>query len=168
MHGAYYRLAHDAFPRMPQEIFDLWFYERVARNGWPPVGETWRRVLGCIPLYGWQQITWRESTVDLDRVAFTQNTQSILSGLEAASFDFKFNEYTEMLADSWSKIPEITKYIAAHQKLPSKLIAVVTTNGVELIDGFHRVAIFRWIKRMGVGPQVSSAADAWIGELTNS
>jgi len=169
MLDAFRMLAHMALPKVPEEVFDLWLNQRIENNGWPPVGPTWHKVLGRMPLQDWQQLTWRKATVNLDSAPFTSNTQAILNGLIGANFHGELDEYTKMLAHSQRKIMNISRYMAAHRKLPSKLIFVVRQDGLELIDGFHRLATYFFRKPSAVlNPPVSSEAAAWIGTSESS
>lgn len=136
--------ARKDLPKIPPEIFSLWFDQIIENNGWVPESPPWPDVLS-IPVRAFADYNWREANVDITQVVWGPRSQETFNGLIDCHFRGIHNHYISIFRDSQAKFREITAYLTAQKKLPSKLTLLKTPRGHELLDGFHRVALAIYI-----------------------
>src|SRR5690349_4213683 len=133
---------------MPEEIFQLWFDERIQANGWPPISPGWRGALREYAFEFWTELRWRKEALDLNQKVFSAKTHEIVDGLIDANFLGVQNAYSRYMGDdSKLRIKSIVQFIKVHHRLPSALIFIEHNNELELVDGCHRLVTLAAIKR---------------------
>jgi hypothetical protein len=159
-----FQQARLSLPNMPEEIFQLWLDERIKTNGWPPAGIEWGGFLRSFPLAVWQRLEWFKADVDLKLSDFTSDAQYIFGGLAAANILGQRNEFSLYLGNSKSRIQSIGAYLRQFRALPSILILIDCGPALEVVDGFHRLATFFFLKANGFSDDVLPIRQrAWVG-----
>jgi hypothetical protein len=137
-----YYNARQLLPKMPEEIFKLWFDGRIDANGWPPVGAAWQGALRNKPFNIWQKLEWEKRNVVLNINRFTPSAKHIINGLIEANFNGVPNIYSLWIQDSKKRILSIMEYIKINKALPGSLILMEDGGYYEIVDGSHRLAVF--------------------------
>jgi len=137
-----YHNARQLLPKMPEEIFTLWFDGRIDANGWPPVGAVWQGALRNKSFEIWQKLEWEKRTVVLNIERFAPSAKDIINGLIEANFNGIRNIYSLYLPDSRKRILSIMEYIEINKALPGSLILMEDKGYYEIVDGSHRLAVF--------------------------
>jgi hypothetical protein len=157
--------ASDAFLLMPEDV-KLWFDERASYLGWPPQGLRWRGVLRDHSVDYWARLRWEKRSVDLQQARFTEPTEHILEDLAAALIGGVQNWYASL--DTSDKIPEIGQYIQEHHRLPGLLIFLEQDGVLDLVDGAHRLTVYRAVKSLPVPSDwLCDECEAWVGSLSS-
>lgn len=153
---------------MPEEVFRLWFDDRIRANGWPPVNLPWLGALREFPLSFWARLKWDLETVMLNYDELTEKARDIVDGLIQANFYGASNEYSSYLDNSKQRLNRILEFVKIQHQLPSSLIFVEVSGLLEIVDGSHRLAAYFEMKRNGVSePMISSQTKAWVGRASN-
>ena len=130
---------------MPDEIFYMWL-EPIAENlGWPfnsPRDSTedtaWYYILMKAKLDYWVKTKWELSLMDFDAIAFTNLSKfgfnSILQRCEKGRPTIIAN-----LVNCEERFRACADYIRLHNEIPAPIIVLIR-NGIEIIDGSHRIA----------------------------
>jgi len=99
-----YQEARQLLPKMPEDIFRLWFDERIDANGWPTVGLAWQGALRNKPFELWQKLEWEKRIVSLNIDGFTTSAKGIISGLILMG-DIQTSELAEEFHYPWRTSP---------------------------------------------------------------
>lgn len=136
-----YHNARQLLPKMPEDIFRLWFDGRIDANGWPPVGDAWQGALRNKSFEIWQKLEWEKRVIFLNVDIFTLAARGIINGLIQANFKGVPNIYN-IIPNSKERLAKILQYIGMHGKLPGTLILMEDNDRYEIVDGSHRLAVF--------------------------
>lgn len=158
------RLAKETFRNMPEEVCQLWLYDRVADCGWPPAGLEWQGFLFGRSIEHWQSLNWEEKgkSIQVDQIA--PISLDLVTHLVEAHEHGANNMLTMYMPDSKSRYDSINSYLSEHCTIPGKIILLDTESGYEIVDGAHRVtaALMYQVKN----PQQALRLDVWIGKQT--
>ena len=58
-----FQQARQMFPNIPEEIFTLWFDDRIESNGWPPNTPVWNRALRDKDISFWAILKWAKKEI---------------------------------------------------------------------------------------------------------
>ena len=153
--------AKSFFNNVPQEVFDIWLAEFIEARGWPPVGESWSKLLGGYAPSEWQNFKWEKKLVDLSQVNWNQKTIRIIKGLADARANKVDNSYLN-IENSDIRMKRIYDYVKQTRKLPSALI-LIRDNAWELIDGHHRMVTYAgWIQNEELKNKIERSQWAWV------
>jgi hypothetical protein len=153
------------FPKMPEELFSLWFDERIEVNGWPPTSRAWHQVLCYKTLQFWQNLNWKKREFDLAGVQFGAETLRVVNGLIRSNMLGETNELTQ-IRDSSLRTVSIMDFVQKNKRLPGTLIFIEDNRVFEIVEGCHRLAIFcRFYPYEHTRGSVSAMCSAWIGSL---
>jgi hypothetical protein len=159
--------ARKLLPQMPEEIFKLWFDDRIEANDWPPSGPSWEGALRKKPMIYWAELQWKKCSVKIDYNLLTESSKEIICGLTNANFNNKISAYSfSPRLNSKKKLMDILNYIRKHYKLPNPLIFIYANKQYEIVDGSHRLTIFFQLQKLGKeGMELDNTQEAWIGEI---
>lgn len=161
-----YVAARQLLQQMPEEIFELWFDDRIKKNGWPPYREIWKGTLREKPITYWTKLQWKKCSVKIDYDLLTELSKEIICGLTEANFYDKLNSYSFYPNDSKFRLNRITDYIQKYSKIPNPLIFIYENGKYEIVDGSHRLtAFFQFQKFSRKKGNLSCKQEAWIGEI---
>ena len=151
---------------LPEEIFKLWFDERIKANGWPPNQGVWQGTLRDKSIQYWTKLHWEKTLMKLDYNLLTNSSKEIIEGLIEANFHNKINDYSLLLNDSMSRIKSIIDYFKKYSKLPSPLILIYENRKYEIIDGSHRIAVFFFLQSICKNNiKLNNEHESWIGKI---
>lgn len=153
------------FNFLPTEFARDWLPARVENLLWPPTlqHKKWTTVLGDTP-ERWRRYRWREDSVDLSHVAWRADVLPTIRGLTDACFRGTKNSWARFADQSLAKIRRIQEYALAQRRLPSRLLIAETSNGLFLVDGYHRVCWFMFASALlGSAFPVSPIASCYFG-----
>ncbi len=155
---------------MPEEVFELWFDERVSSLGWPPAGTRWDGVLREMSLSQWRQLRWTKQPVVLDQSQLHPGTIHIINGLTEAYFVGIPNAYSaDMGTGSIVKLQRILQYIGEYHQLPSTLIFVKKGHLYDIVDGCHRLTAYLNLRAIpAADEQLPDAQVSWVGAIDSS
>ena len=159
-----FKEARQLLPNMPEEIFTLWFDDRIKSNGWPPNSQMWQGALRYCPLHYWRNQQWEKKRVKLDFEKFTVLAKDIVNGLAGAVFNNILNAYSDPILDSKSKISNILEYVRENNILPKPLIFLQEDNLYEIVDGSHRLTVFFALhSHQNTKSMLDETQLAWVG-----
>jgi len=153
------------FPSMPEEIFNLWFDDRINVNGWPPHGGLWRGALCRRPIGFWKELEWTKKTLHLQFNKFTQFSKTIITSLILAYFLGAPNSLSLDLGDaSKHRLQDIRSCLEANGIFPNPIILLQEGDRFEIADGCHRLAVFSYLRHYTVpNHPLQEAQLAWVG-----
>lgn len=159
--------ARKAFPKVPEEMFRSWFDAFIEKHGLPWDGGSWPSLLRYQSVSTWKKLEWEERDVDLIGEPLTPSTEALIEDLRAWVYNFTRSDVAvRMGAQAHEKAGRIDRYAGTNKALPSKLIFLSTVHGLEIVDGCHRLAVFKQCRRLkGIRCVIPTAARAWIGFL---
>jgi hypothetical protein len=160
-----YSAARQLFPTMPEEIFDLWFDDRIEANEWPAIGPVWDAALRHKSIIYWQGLTWSKQTLALQFANLTAPTQKIISELTLSSFYNKSTDVGRHMGNqSTEKLCRILNYVQTHRRLPNPLIFILDGSLYEIVDGCHRLALFLYLRSNSrTSHLIVPYQEAWVG-----
>jgi hypothetical protein len=156
-----------AFPNFPVQVIDTWF-EHVAEAGWPPIVDTsgiargvwYSRIFRDRPIAFWRAVSWalehRQLTLsDLEPESLTTVAQ--LSGAFAMGLPHPPNI---PVRDASQRIRGFVKVLQDTGHLPLPPVLLATREGLEVLDGNHRVAAFVYAQEAGLS--IESVQSFWV------
>jgi len=126
------------FPRMPDEVFNLWLRPEVERAGWPQEAEevillspSWNRHLRGYKPSLWAAVSWRQSE-------FTLASTSI----EERAFEVALALATQYNTDPSSRprVGSLLSCLRESRSFPKPLVFYASGEQWLLLDGQHRLA----------------------------
>lgn len=156
-------LARNALANIPDEVCQLWLYDRVANSGWPPVGLEWQGYFFGQPLAYWQKLTWHEQSVSIGVENLGPISMELVTNLVAAHEQGIDNLVNAYMPDSKDRYESINRYLDEHAQIPGKIVLLEQDGAYEVIDGAHRVtaALVYQTKNSGV----PLCMEAWIAKI---
>ncbi|GEM_PF-3098097 len=139
-HDRSIEMARQALPKMPLDVFELWFAPEVRTLGWPPEGTEWRGVLRLRGLEYWASLDWELQEVTIDSDTFTDSAREILGALVA--FLVPPHHLSRFVtATTTDKLNRLLRYAREHGAIPHPLVLVKDGGSIEIADGCHRLAV---------------------------
>jgi hypothetical protein len=139
--------ARSFFTTMPPEVFDLWIVPGIECHGWPftstsqTVEETrWKGFFGFQSLRFWTTAHWGHVSIPASVRTFHPMTRTrIFAIIETAH-----GVQTPManVRDSQKRFWACASFIRKHAAIPFSVVATPTQEGLDLVDGHHRLAAF--------------------------
>jgi hypothetical protein len=137
----------------PNQIIETWLVPFACEIGWPPPSESsefsfsrWNSILNGKPLSFWQRLVWERKDLNLNETLFTENTKSHLSGLLDAYVRNVKNDYYYYLGKSGlERFKQLVHHLMYNGELPEPIIFLKLENGLELLDGTHRLAAYMYL-----------------------
>ena len=137
------------FPKMPDEVFDMWLFPLIEHIGWPYselsddiLGSRWEMLLGQIQLNRWHSFNW-----ELRHVVLTPNTlaHSSLMKINGIHDHCVRNAFTmeANLKNTKERFRACTEFFIANGRIPLPCVAIPRHGRLELVDGHHRLAALR-------------------------
>jgi len=130
---------------MPDEAFDLWIRQCVAKSGWPyhqvaDLGDQyWQGYFLDIPLVTIRSLQWDRRIISFDPSLF-ENVTSVMIQKMVLLHAHNFNPGVMVPADSKGRFDSAVSYIDEHGKIPGAIVLLSTPYGFKIFDGWHRLA----------------------------
>ena len=131
---------------MPNEVFDLWITPNIPAYGWPFSSAT-QSVEGTLreayfaerSLEWWAAASWSRQSFGSDQISFCpismQRATWILDSVVRGWYSPTWN-----IHNTHERFWRCMSYIERHGKLPAPLICVSMPEGMDVVDGHHRLA----------------------------
>jgi hypothetical protein len=136
------------FPKMPQEVFDLWIAPHLEDYGWPFLsagssiaGSNWENFFAHRPLRKWADLSWQIIQIDPSQNIFHSDTMWRVKGIIGHCVN-GFQTDMANIQNSQQRFRACASWITIHRSLPAPLIGIYDEHafGFELVDGHHRLA----------------------------
>ena len=138
--------ARQIFPKMPQEVFDLWIKPGVEIYGWsflstpePLVGTRWQRLCAGSSLRDWVTLDWNLTSLPLMESIFHPQTVARAEAIIGHCVRGE-QTVTANLHNTKERFWACASFIEINRRVPQPLIAVDLPAGFEIVDGNHRLA----------------------------
>jgi hypothetical protein len=132
----------------PDEVIDQWLIYFANENdmGWPPpdpLGKhRWGRILGGRPCSWWNEVSWKLAKVRCNPASLSQKSRGIVTEMIAAANADKLD------ASSKRRFDQAFHYILNNAAFPKPLITMLTSSGLSILDGSHRMGAFCALQMM--------------------
>lgn len=153
-------LARESLSNIPAEVCELWLYDRVATNGWPPTGVEWQGFLFNRPLSYWQGLSWDEQCISLSEDNIGDYSTELILALLGAHVGGLDNGVNEYMPDSKARYEAINQYLGERSEIPGKIILLEQSGKFEVLDGAHRVTAA--LVYQANNPDQKLSIDAWV------
>lgn len=153
--------ARSTFPNFPEEIFQIWFDDRIRHNGWPPNGPEWEGFLFGRNISSWQQVIWTKDSVALAPNHLSTTAFKSIVLIADAALGNRANLMSKYIPDSKKRFTSSLCYIRENGAPPGTVLLLSGVDGYEIVDGNHRVAalLANWSQTDQSKPVV---IDAWV------
>lgn len=152
------------FPNFPEEIFALWFDDRIRHNGWPPNGPEWAGFLCGRDVTTWQQVVWAKESVLIDPVALSTSAFECVKLIIEAALGGQDNVMARYIPDTKQRFSSSLSFIQKNGVPPGIVLLLAGVDGYDIIDGNHRIAAL--LANWGQARLVQSPTlKAWIASL---
>lgn len=163
-------------PGWPEEVIRLWIDPIANSYGWPPpmpdLG-AWRYALGVKGLDFWNAVRWERVDRPLTFEDFCAGSRGSIHGLLNTYVLKVKNEYSN-LENGQVRFDSAFAACVQLGKFPYPVILLQSTDGLELIDGNHRVAALVYYQKLRKSPvhskmfnekaaEISLEQPVWIG-----
>jgi hypothetical protein len=135
-------------PNWPDDVIDQWLLYLANREdtGWPPPdplgNHAWAFILGHRPISWWRDVAWKTEKVDCSLAGLEQSTKGIVNSMLGEITANKADEVTKRRFD------EAFHYILNNATFPRPLITIRFADGLNVLDGNHRMAAFCGLQKM--------------------
>ncbi len=131
---------------MPDEVFEMWLEPIAEHYGWPFVkpdeskdGTKWAEVFGDHDLNYWVSVKWRFSEIAMTEKTFTDFTWFRLDSIINGCVEGIPTLFTGV-AESKERFRACADFIRNNGRIPGPIIVLDKGNGIEIVDGNHRIA----------------------------
>lgn len=132
--------ARRMFANFPPEVFTGWLDPCIRHHGWPPRGFEWQGFLFGLPLGFWQSVHWQQQSGIALRPEELGHKSAQLSQLITEAAAGRRNLLSEHMPDTATRFRRALAHVTAHGTTPGLPLLLVLPEGVEVIDGSHRIA----------------------------
>lgn len=159
----------DELPDWPDDVLESWLLRHARREGfgWPPPKDLsesqWRYVL-VQSLDWWRDIEWSRHEIALEDNELGDDQRVRTSEMFEAYFRGANNAY-RTIEDGKARTVQIVSYMAAHGTLPVAPVALLKNDGLDMVDGNHRLLAWKLYPVLAEEGWMGRAATApvWIG-----
>jgi hypothetical protein len=135
------------FPKMPDEVFDMWLSPFIEEIGWPFKSDTettkgtrWENLFGIDrSLRDWAACSWMLIDIDTSRFKISTSSQFTLHALIQSANGCKPAEMVN-LSNTEQRFRACAEFIVESGRIPAPIIAVFSGDEFDIIDGNHRIA----------------------------
>jgi hypothetical protein len=132
--------ARRVFPNFPPELFTLWLDPCIRHHGWPPRGFAWDGFLFSLPLAFWQSVRWQEDSGLVLQPGQLGHKSAQLSRLITEAGSGQRNLLSQHMPDTGQRFRTALAHVEREATTPGRPLLLVLPEGIEVIDGSHRVA----------------------------
>lgn len=162
-------------PNFPDQVIKDWLEPFAQDEGWPPTAERWINLLKDTNLNRWGSVRWQLKEQDFSSLALSPGCMLSLGALVRAYAAGEDNEYSRVLGEKGRERFRIQLHqLIDHGVFPSPPILVDHGEGLEIMDGNHRVAALcvwskwkdspKFLEKLGKNPEkLNPLQPAWIG-----
>jgi hypothetical protein len=156
-------LAHSrmTFPSFPEEVFSLWFEDRIRSNGWPPCGVEWWGFLFGESITFWQNLHWEERTMTLGMADLAPRSLALAVQIVEAGIGRK-NLMANYIPNTAERFLSCVQFIRDNNSVPGKILLLASHGGYEVIDGNHRIAALLAVQSQFSARSMLVPLQAWL------
>lgn len=132
--------AREDLPNMPEEVFEIWFDDRIEANGWPPQGYEWQSNLFNHGLDFLKNLSWTSMELEFP-IQICHTSQNLVTGLLQVNVDGVKNNFSDYIADTKVRFHSIMSYVKINKSLPQPLVLLKENEGFQILDGSHRLSV---------------------------
>jgi len=155
---------------MPEEVFTIWFDDRIKEAGWPIEGPLWERLLNWHSESDFAMLLWRKERIPLDHLNnLGERSRQIVIGLIEANTCGVINEYSRSIPDTKYRFNRILQYVMRNKNLPQPVILIHEGENYELLDGSHKLSVlFKMAEYRELYEYLPQKIEAWIAYKNDS
>jgi hypothetical protein len=136
-------------PDFPDQVIDQWLEPLAKTDGWPPVAPRWKYLLGETDLGYWRGFKWQLLEVAFETIGLALEAESRIAGLIDAYLHGAQNVYARTLGSEGRKRFEFHfDYLTGHGQLILPPVLVESRAGLQVMDGYHRIAAYYVFKEI--------------------
>ncbi|MCG7895322.1 MAG: hypothetical protein JAZ12_12795 [Candidatus Thiodiazotropha taylori] len=155
------------FPRMPEEVFDMWLNPFIKNIGWPfksrheDISRTrWKYLLGIDrTLNDWVLCNWRLEEINISEKKLSPGSANMIQSIITHCTTGVLTE-TANLENTNERFRSCVEFIVAHSRIPLPIVAIINKRQFKVIDGHHRVAAL-----VHIGIPQNYKIPAWVPEF---
>jgi hypothetical protein len=141
----------ESLPNLPDDVISSWLVP-IAEGGygWPPTAVglgNWRYVLCRKSLDYWRKTIWKNEKVTLEEKELCPSSIVSVRGLIGTYVFNQINEYSN-LENGPLRFQRLLEFIHENGTLPVPPVMKRQQNGLETLDGNHRVAALVYIRAL--------------------
>jgi hypothetical protein len=141
----------DIFPKMPQEVFDMWITPLILDNGWPfhstncSVQNTrWEHLFADLTLGQWADCEFKLVKFPLSSLDFKATTWLYIDGI-IDHCTAGAHTRTANLKNTQERFRACAEFILTNKRLPLPIMGIFRGGGWMIVDGHHRIAAAIWL-----------------------
>jgi len=128
-------------PNFPDEVIKDWIEPFALDEGWPPNAERWRYLLKETDLDRWRSMNWEQRDQDFAKLVLSPICTASLGALLRAYTGGEQNVYAQSLGERGKERFHFQLHqLIDHGVFPSPPVLVDHGEGLEIMDGNHRIA----------------------------
>ena len=159
--------ARNTFPNFPEEVFTLWLDDRIKQNGWPPEGIEWQGFLfGKSPDY-WKSLEWNKQFVSLRPEGMASKSLMLVMQIIEAGRGTK-NLLSTYIPNTSERFKSALSFIKEHATTPGTPLLLSTEDGIEVVDGNHRVAALLAVQNQLPAGTTELPLSVWLAKPPSS
>lgn len=162
-------------PNFPDEVIRDWIEPFAQDEGWPPTAARWRNLLKETDLDRWRSVSWELKDQDFSALVLSPSCTASLGALLRAYIGGEDNEYSQALGERGKeRFHTQLHQLIDHGVFPSPPVLVDHGEGLEIMDGNHRIAALcawsqwkenaKFLEKLGKEPKPLKALQpVWVG-----
>ena len=150
------RGVREQFPHMPEDVFEQWIAPLVEIDGWPLGAEKSDNIFMGEPLSYWSNAKWLLIKRPFNRVCFAPRSQLLATDILLHAINGTQTDVAQV-KNTVHRFRACTEFICRYPYFPKPVIGRFTPDGLELVDGHHRLASV-----LALSPIEGFILDAWI------
>ena len=128
-------------PNFPDQVVRDWIQPFAEDEGWPPITERWKYLLKEMNLERWRKVTWDLEERDFTKLSLSSECMFSLQEMLRAYINDEDNVYKRDLGERGKERFHVQlHYLIDNGALSSPPVLVDHGDGLEIMDGNHRVA----------------------------
>lgn len=162
-------------PNFPDQVVRDWIEPFAEDEGWPPTAARWRNILKETDLDRWRSVSWELKEEDFSALVLSPSCTASMGTLLRAYIGGDENEYSQALGERGKERFQIQLHqLIDHGIFPSPPVLVDHGEGLEIMDGNHRVAALcawlqwkdnaKFLEKLGKEPRpLKELQPIWVG-----
>lgn len=136
-------------PNFPDEILGDWLMPYAKSEGWPPADHVdsapagrWRYLLGLRTIAELREISWQEEHRHISIHELRPDYRDISVEMTLAAVAKQTNLYSVSIPDLSERFNSILAHLRKHGSLPAPPVLLSGHDGLQVLDGNHRLAAY--------------------------
>jgi hypothetical protein len=136
-------------PNFPPEVLSEWLEPYAKSEGWPPAHNyeqlphgRWAYLLCLQPLNYWRALQWRKVELHVSIHDLSKSDQEKVVAMVLAAVAGQSNIYSISIPNLKERFFSVVAYLAEHGSLPKPPVIIKDAQGLNIVDGHHRMAAY--------------------------